>query len=173
MTPMLIVFSGLPGAGKTTLARVLAQRLGAAYLRIDTIEQAILDSSLGLSQAGEAGYLAAYGLAEENLRLGLTVVADSVNPVKMTREAWHGVAARAGRACADVEIVCSDAAEHRRRVEDRRKDNPGLAMPNWQAVQARDYRPWQTECAVIDTAGRAIGSCLEELLACLPGGAQT
>ncbi|MEU0072867.1 AAA family ATPase [Streptomyces sp. NPDC006332] len=35
---------GLPGAGKTTLARLLAARIGAVRLRVDTIEQAIVRS---------------------------------------------------------------------------------------------------------------------------------
>ena len=39
----LIVFSGLPGVGKTTLARALAQAQGALHLRIDSIEQAMRD----------------------------------------------------------------------------------------------------------------------------------
>lgn len=38
---MLVVFGGLPGAGKTTISRALAQRVGATYLRIDLVEQAI------------------------------------------------------------------------------------------------------------------------------------
>jgi len=41
--PKLFIFSGLPGTGKTTLSRQLAQHVGAAYLRIDTIEQALRD----------------------------------------------------------------------------------------------------------------------------------
>ena len=32
---MLIVFGGLTGVGKTALARAVAERFGAAYLRID------------------------------------------------------------------------------------------------------------------------------------------
>jgi len=42
--PMLIIFGGLPGIGKTTIARELASQLGAIYVRIDSIEQAIRDS---------------------------------------------------------------------------------------------------------------------------------
>jgi predicted kinase len=41
-TCMLIVFSGLPGVGKTTIAQALARELRATYVRIDTIEDAIL-----------------------------------------------------------------------------------------------------------------------------------
>lgn len=38
---MLIVLSGLAGAGKTPVARGLARELAAVYLRMDSIEQAI------------------------------------------------------------------------------------------------------------------------------------
>ncbi|YAF61144.1 hypothetical protein DOCECA_13255 [Pseudomonas sp. E102] len=41
---MLIVFSGLPGTGKTTIAHDLAATTGAVYLRIDTIERAVRNS---------------------------------------------------------------------------------------------------------------------------------
>jgi predicted kinase len=41
---MLIIFGGLPGTGKTTIARELARQLGAVHVRIDSIEEAILDS---------------------------------------------------------------------------------------------------------------------------------
>ena len=76
---MLIAFAGLPGTGKTTVARALARRLAAVYLRIDTLEQAFLASGSSGADIGPAGYLAAYAVAADNLRLGLTVVADSVN----------------------------------------------------------------------------------------------
>ena len=38
----LLIFGGLPGTGKSTIARLLAARLGAVWLRIDSIEQALI-----------------------------------------------------------------------------------------------------------------------------------
>jgi len=61
---MLIVFGGLPGTGKTTLARAFAQERLATYLRIDTIEQALRSSDVLAGDVGPAGYIVAYALAE-------------------------------------------------------------------------------------------------------------
>jgi predicted kinase len=38
---MIIILSGLPGVGKTAIARELASQIGAVHLRIDSIEQAM------------------------------------------------------------------------------------------------------------------------------------
>lgn len=89
---MFIIFSGLPGSGKSTIAHALAKELGAVYLRIDTIEQAIRCAENHDKETGPAGYFVAYELARDNLRLGLNVIADSVNPLPLTREAYREVA---------------------------------------------------------------------------------
>ena len=39
----LLILSGLPGAGKTTIVRELARRIGAVHVRIDSIEHAIMN----------------------------------------------------------------------------------------------------------------------------------
>ena len=168
---MLVIFSGLPGAGKSTLAQRLAGELGAVWLRIDTIERAMIDGNEAVSAVdsfdiGVAAYCVAYAVAEDNLRLGQTVIADSVNPLEITRRAWRNAAARAGADAVEIEVVCSDAAEHRRRVETR----PGLIPLTWQEVVERDYESWSSDCIRIDTAGQEIEQSVAALREALPAG---
>ena len=73
------------------LAKAVAREWDSVYLRVDTIEQALRFSETLHGEVGPAGYLVAYRLAEENLRIGRTVVADSVNPFNTTRDAWLSV----------------------------------------------------------------------------------
>jgi len=162
---VLITFGGLPGTGKTTLARELARQLGAAYLRIDTIEYAIAPAED--TPVGEAGYLVGYAVAEENLRLGSTVVADSVNPLRITRDAWRNAAQRAGVTFVEILVVCSDRAQHRHRIETRKTDIPGHLT--WQDVLAREFEPWDREHVVIDTAGQTVEQSLTALQAAVSG----
>ncbi|MBD1585157.1 AAA family ATPase [Pseudomonas typographi] len=139
---MLIVFSGLPGTGKTTIASALASQISAVYLRIDTIEQAIRNCAALAGGVGRSGYCVANELARSNLRLGRTVIADCVNPVTESRQAWREVAASAGVPLVNIQVVCSDKREHQRRVETRQGDVVGLAPPTWQAVLSHEYEAW-------------------------------
>lgn len=165
---MLVIFAGLPGTGKTTLAMELARRMGAVYLRIDSIEQAISRSNPKNCAAEDAGYMVGYALAEDNLRIGRTVIADSVNPLDLTRNAWRRAAEAAGRKGAEVEVFCSDPIEHRKRIEERICDIPGLKLPTWQEVIDREYHPWTRERILIDTAGKSVEQSVDELLTHLP-----
>lgn len=162
---MLIILAGLPGVGKTTIARELATRLVAFHLRVDSIEAAIRRSAPHAPvPMDDAGYLVGYAVAEDNLRLGHAVIADSVNPWPETRDAWLDVARRAEVRAFEIEIVCSDAAEHERRVAGREPDIDGPRPVTWQQVLARDYRHWHRRPAVIDTARQTPLQSVEAIL---------
>ncbi len=165
---MLIAFGGLPGAGKTTLSRALARRLSAAWLRVDTIEGALRRGGLSSEAIGSAAYEAAMALAADQLAGGLAVVADSVNPVAASRAGWRAVAARAGCPLLEVEVICSDAAEHRRRLEMRDDGVPGLARVTWRSVLDRGYEPWRGDRLVVDTARLSPDAALQAIVAALP-----
>ncbi|NJM59448.1 MAG: AAA family ATPase [Oscillatoriales cyanobacterium RU_3_3] len=163
--PTLYIFSGLPGTGKTTLSQALAKQISAVYLRIDTIEQEIRDLC-AIEIQGE-GYELAYRIAADNLQLGISVVADSCNPVELTRSAWEKVALEADAKYINIEIVCSDRSEHRDRIETRASSIPGLRLPTWQDVENRDFQPWSGNRIVIDTSGQSEKESCDRLLSAL------
>jgi predicted kinase len=163
--PMLFIFAGLPGAGKTSLSRRLAQQTHAVHLRVDTIEQGLRDLC-GVSVKGE-GYRLAYRVAADNLRLGLNVVADSCNPLEMTRREWEQVATKCSATYVNIEVICSNQSEHQRRLESRNSDIPELQLPTWHDVQNREYDAWSADRIVIDTADRTPDESLATLMAML------
>lgn len=155
---MLFIFGGLPGTGKSTLAACLAREFGAAYLRIDSIEERLK------SPAGPLGYEIAQAVAADNLRLGIKVVADCVNPTRESREGWLRVGDRVGVPCLTVEVVCTNLEKHRLRVEERSAERPGPNVPTWDLVRNRRYQKWPRVDLVFDTAEYRLDEMQAEFL---------
>jgi predicted kinase len=153
---LLVVFAGLPGSGKSVLARGTADAIGATYLRIDTIESAIISARLPYPDNHPVGYVVAERVAADQLGAGRDVVADAVNGVAAARDGWAALAARTRSVLRFVEVRCGDATEHRRRVETRELEMPGQHLPTWEQVRSRGYEPWSPELPaplIIDNIG--------------------
>lgn len=166
--PLLIVFAGRPGTGKTTLSRMVATQLRAAVLRVDVIEAAVVRHGLSDHPVGPIGYAVVQDLAMACLSVGTAVVVDAVNGVPEARAAWPELASAAGVPLAVVEVSLSDQDEHRRRVEHRTSDLDGLVVPAWDKVVEGRYVPWQShrDGARLQVDG-AHDSALAEILAYL------
>lgn len=159
--PMLIAFGGLPGVGKTTIARHLAETRGATYLSVDDIEQAVR-ASCGMADVGGAGYTVAYAQAEANLRLGRVVLVDCLNPTATTRKAWRATAAAACAPILEVEIACGDPAEHRRRIESRCADTPSQTDDGTSGTRHR-HEHWTDPHLMIDSAQVTVAEAAEAI----------
>ncbi len=78
MSQRLIVLAGLPGSGKSTLAEALSRHFSLPLFSVDPIEAAMWRGGLAREQTGIAAYGVAQALAEEQLRLGHSVIVDAV-----------------------------------------------------------------------------------------------
>jgi len=63
----------------------------------------------------------------------------------------------------NIEVICSDKEEHRKRIETRKNDIQGLKLPTWKDVKNREYHLWESEKITIDTANKSVEECFEEL----------
>lgn len=159
---MLLIFGGLPGSGKSTISKRVASTLGAVYIRVDTIEDTLREA--GFTEVHSEGYELAYKIAADNLALGLTVIADSVNSISITRDAWRTVGDAAEVPVLELEIICSNQDEHKRRLERRAVGSERAAQLTWDDVLTREYEPWPQAHIVIDTAGDSPEQSFEKTL---------
>ena len=138
MCTVLIVISGLPGVGKTTLAAAFAQQSRAVHLSVDVAEEALLGAGLEPGwTTGVAAYEAVRAAAEQNLTLGLTVVVDAVNDSEAARRTWRTAADTTDAELRFVLLHPPDPAEHQRRVRARARDLRHVGEPTWQQIVER------------------------------------
>lgn len=159
--PILFILSGLPASGKSTLAKLISKEYNAFYLRIDTIEQSLRDLC-DLDVQGE-GYRLAYRIANDNLDLKHHVVADSCNPINLTRQEWEKVAIQNKCLYINIEVICSNKRGHEKRCETRDNEVAGLRLPTWDEIQNREYDVWESDHIKIDTANRSVEDSFSEL----------
>ncbi len=154
MSAVLVVVSGLPGAGKSSLADALGEKLGAAVLSVDPIEAAMWRCGIPPSfETGVAAYEVVAILAEHQLRLGLAVITDSVSSLEVARNMWRRAASRACSPMRAVEVICSDDDVHRQRLGGRERGIEGFPEPSWDDVLRRrdEWEPWADDHVVVDS----------------------
>jgi predicted kinase len=121
--PTLVVLSGMPGTGKSTLAAALAKRTKLPVFSVDPIESAIVSAKLPRSfETGLAAYLVAAALADARLELGQSAIVDAVNSVAYAKRLWRKVANGHRARLRIIECVCSSELLHRRRLARRQRE---------------------------------------------------
>jgi predicted kinase len=155
--PTIVVTSGLPGSGKSTIAEGIGRLLRAPVFSIDPAEAAMWVSGLPKESTGIAAYRVVEAIATENLKLGLTVIVDAVNPVEQARQMWRDLGDRFQVPVCFIECFCGDDQIHRTRIEKRVRNIAGMPEMTWERVLERkaEYEDWRDTRLKLDTATEA------------------
>jgi len=151
---VLLVISGLPGTGKSTVAAAVARQLEAVHLSVDEVEDAMLGAGLPRDfTTGVAAYEAVRAAAEQNLSLGHCVVVDAVNDSGAARLTWINAAQAMDAELLFVVLTAPPRPEHQRRLASRTRRLLHVPEPTWEQVEARaaSYEPWGHGCLLLDS----------------------
>lgn len=150
----LIVFSGLPGTGKSTLADAAGRQLGIPVLAADWLLGSLTPfGGYHLDRPLEVGVEMLTTLAFRQLRLGQSAILDHPAEDPTARTQWRSLARAAGAEFRVVVCTCSDRQVHRTRLEQRQRGIPGWhEHGNWANVERRlaQFPPWTDDVLTID-----------------------
>ncbi|HEY1652273.1 MAG TPA: AAA family ATPase [Acidimicrobiales bacterium] len=135
--PWLVLVTGLPGSGKSTMADVAATELGAPVLGHDwamsglrpypEMQEAL--EAMGPRGHRGVGWSILWALARSQLRRGLPVVLDGVARAPEVA-GTRAVAQEEGAPSLVVMTRCTDPELHRARIEGRER-----GIPNWYELE--------------------------------------
>lgn len=155
----IIIFSGLPGTGKSTLAEAVGRQLSIPVFAKDWLEATILRSGLIASDPsnpeqllGSVGYELLTTLAERQLMLDQSVILDSVASTRSIRETWKNLCGRYHAQWLVIECISSDESFHRAQLAKRQRKISGWHELKWSDVEkVKEYfAPWEEERLVLD-----------------------
>ena len=166
--PQLIVMTGVPGSGKSSVAEAVGRRLGIPVFAMDWLLGALTPfGGYHLDQQWEIGEELLTTLAFRQLALGQCAILDSPAEDTATRERWRSLADSARAPLRVVVCVCSDRELHRARVEERTRAIPGWHdAADWADVTRRlaAYPPWPSDALVVDTV-EPLAECVARVVA--------
>jgi len=144
----LIQFSGLPGTGKSTLARKVATKFRFPLLNKDHFEGVLYRANL--TDGGSIhGYNLLLETAELQLSLGVSIILDAVFPREGFRRRVRDMAAQNEAQLYIIHTFCSDETIHQERLIKRVSQVPWSPVTWERAKEIRSfYKTWQQDEAL-------------------------
>lgn len=158
---MIIVVCGLPGTGKTTVAKALSQRTGAILLRTDVIRKELLTNNTYTEKERDSVYENMLIIADEKLQEGEDCVLDGTFYKKSLRDKARKIAEKNKSTFHVVECVLHEDVV-KRRIGSRRKDASGADFSIFLKLW-KTFEPITEKHIVIDTS-KGTKECVDKVM---------
>lgn len=149
---MLVLVCGLPGTGKSTIARNLASRMNAAILRTDSVRKELIEKPEYSDEEKELVYRTTLLIAKYLLSAGKSVIIDGTFYKKSLRARAYEVAEKTGSALEIIECTCPEDVIIKRMK--RRKGREALSDADYEVYRKikEEFEPIERKHVVIDTS---------------------
>ncbi len=124
---LFIQMSGVPGAGKTTIAHAIAPYINAVIIDHDITKSALLDADVPVALAGKASYHLLGAVAQHLLSQGHTVIFDSPCFYVDLLKRGQQITLEANATYLYIECVVHDLTELDRRLRERPRHRSQVA----------------------------------------------
>jgi adenylylsulfate kinase len=166
-----IWFTGLPSAGKTTLANALGARLRDAGRSVEILDgdavRPVLSTELGYSRADRDANVARIGWVAELLaRNGVLTIASVVSPFAAARDDVRAAHEASATTFFEVHVATPLEVCARRDVKGLYARQRAGAMSGLTGVDGEYEPPVQPEL-ILDTSRRGLDEAVDELIALL------
>jgi predicted kinase len=149
----LILFSGIPGTGKSTLAEAVGRELQTPVFALDWLLGSLRPHGVltneNMAAVSDSLMMT---LVRRQFMLGQSAILDFPAHTKEIRVKWQSFAQEQSAKFRGIETICSDVDLHRQRTEGRVRSIPGWHEITWTHVEKmrERYEAWDEPHLIVD-----------------------